>query len=33
LAIPRDATVVRLVTSFSTAEADVDRFVALARGA
>jgi threonine aldolase len=31
LAIPRDATVVRLVTSFSTSEADVDRFVALAR--
>lgn len=32
LAIPQDATVVRLVTSFLTAEADVDRFVALARG-
>jgi threonine aldolase len=32
LAIGADAIVVRLVTSFSTTEADVDRFAALARG-
>ena len=31
--VPKDATLVRLVTSFSTTEAEVDRFVALARGA
>jgi threonine aldolase len=32
LAVGADAIVVRLVTSFSTTEADVDRFAALARG-
>jgi len=31
LVVPPDATVVRLVTSFSTTEAEVDRFAALAR--
>jgi threonine aldolase len=33
LVVAPDATVTRLVTSFSTTEADVDRFVVLARGA
>jgi threonine aldolase len=33
LIVAPDATVTRLVTSFSTTEADVDRFVVLARGA
>jgi threonine aldolase len=32
LAVAPDATVVRLVTSFSTTEAEVERFAALARG-
>jgi threonine aldolase len=30
--IPPDATLTRLVTSFSTTEADVDQFIAIARG-
>ena len=31
ISLPRDATLVRLVTSFATTAADVDRFVATVR--